>query len=173
MRSRGRLTAVFLGAVTALLLSAGAGAHGLGGPWVQVPGATIFPGEPYELWGADFGPHATVDIALSTGDRTYPAGEVTAGADGHFTTSIAAPEALPAGFVELTATTEAGLSSSVWVQVGRGSAAASPAAWWMDPSVLVLGVLVIGGLIAIGLMLIRRRTAQPATAPRRLSARRG
>ena len=173
MTSRGRLTAVFLGAVTALLLSAGAQAHGLGGPWVQVPGATILPGEEFELWGADFGPHATVDIALSTGDRTYPAGQVVAGADGHFTTMISAPDTLPSGFVELNATTESGLWSSVWVQVGRGSAAASPVAWWMDPSVLVLGVLVIGGLMAIGLMLIRRRTAQPATAPRRLSTPRG
>ena len=162
-----------IGAVTALLLSAGAQAHGVGGAWVQVPGATIFAGEPFELWGADFGHNATVDIALSTGDQIYPVGQVVAGEDGHFTTSIAAPDALPAGFVELTATTEAGVSSSVWVQVGRGSAAAPPAAWWMDPSVLVLGALVIGGLVAIGVMLFRRRTTRPPTATRRLSSRRG
>lgn len=144
-----------------------ASAHGLGDAWVQVPGGTIRPGEEFEVWGADFGPFATVELFFSTGEQV---GQIEAGADGHFTTVVRAPDELQTGFAELNATTNDGLWSSVWVEVSNSGTAAQQADLWTDPSVIVLGLFVIGAAALVGYVLLRgRRVTAPAPAP---SARR-
>ena len=172
MKLRAHLAAMLIGALLALpFATQEAAAHGLGDAWVQVPGGTIRPGEEFEVWGADFGPFATVDLFFSTGERM---GQVAAGADGHFTTTIRAPDDLQTGFAELNATSEAGMWSSVWVEVGGSASVTQSATWWTDPSVIVLGVLVIGAFLGVGLLLIRRKppVRSPAPVPVRANRRR-
>lgn len=155
MKYRGHLIATLLiGALLVIPLTAGVEAHGLGAPWVQVPGGLVRPGEDFEVWGADFSPYATVELFFSTGERM---GEVPAGADGHFTATLRAPVELTDGFAELNATTNDGMWSSVWVQVSASGVAAQQAAWWTDPSVLVLGLFVVGAAAMVGYVLLRGR----------------
>jgi hypothetical protein len=146
--------------------TAGASAHGEGEPWLFVAADRVYQGESFTVIGADMGPGVRVEFDLASGNSPVPLGEVTAAEDGHFETTLILPPTLPDGYVELRAVDAAGLEASTWLLVGDTvdpavtvPPVAGSSSWWTDPSVLVLGVLILGGLGAVGYVLLKSRRA--------------
>lgn len=150
----------------------GAAAHSGGEAWIHVPAQSIEPGQPFELWGADLGPSASVAVEIVAGDEQIQVGRVTTGVDGHFTQTLALPAGVPEGYAQLHADSNAGVEAFMWVLVGQNTTGAvNPAAaagnqWWSDPSVIVLGLMLGGALLAVLFLAVRsRRSATPTPAP--------
>lgn len=140
-----------------------------------MPAQSIEPGQPFELWGADLGPSASVAVEIVAGDEQIQVGRVTAGVDGHFTQTMALPAGVPEGYAQLHADSDAGVEAFMWVLVGQNTTGAvNPAAaagnqWWSDPSVIVLG-LMLGGA-PVGRPVPRRPGAPVSHANARAGAR--
>jgi hypothetical protein len=160
-------------------------AHGGGEPWIHVPTQSIEPGQPFELWGSDLGPGASVSIAVTADDRSIAVGTVTADAEGHFTQTLTLPAGVPEGYRQLRADSDAGVDAFMWVLVGQDTtgavnpAAAGGSEWWSDPSVLVLGAMLAAAMVAVIVLALRSRrpaavratAAQPRPLPRKGSRR--
>jgi hypothetical protein len=173
---RAIVLAVISAAVAWLAAALIVSAHGAGEPWIIVPVDHVEQGATFTIMGADMSPGAEVTLELLSGDDVTTLGTVPAAADGHFMTDFVVPAEMPDGYVELRATDPGGSEAMTWLLVGDGTtaevAAGAPtttAAPWTDPSVILLGALLVGGAGALAYMLLRRR--QPAAA--RITARRG
>jgi hypothetical protein len=160
--------------VATLLVPAAAIAHDGGEADIEVPVGHVMPGQPFRLVAADFDPHSSVEISVLDGDHVERQVTVVAGDDGHFEIDLALPADHPHGAYELVAFSEYGLRATTWVLVGSpgeapgqvgapGGDSGGPA---LDPSLLVLGLL-IGGAGAGLLLLLLRPT------PRRSQPRQG
>jgi len=162
----------------------GAAAHGGAAPYVLVPADFILPGQPFEVVVADIGQDAPVDFEIAKDERTDPLGTSRAAPDGHLMTDLLLPGDFPVGYAQLFANVEDVIAASTWVLVGERTSdtppppsTASAAAWWTDPSVLVLGALVIGALGVLGYLVFKPKTPkpspQPVNATRRRARKRG
>lgn len=167
-----RLTSLATGSLLALLLAAPVAAHFGGEAFILVPGDHVNPGQTFEVIVADLTPGARVDlIVLENGDQPVPVGSAVSDTQGHFSTTGTLPADFPNGYVEIVATAEDGTSVSTWMLVGPRTsetgappvAAATDAG--LDPSLIMLGVLVGGAVGAVGYVILRRRWSVPAQAP--------
>jgi hypothetical protein len=135
-------------------------AHFGGGAFIVVTADHVDPGSSFEVIGADLAPESTVEFRIVRDDFVVVLGTFVSGADGHFTTQLQLPADYPTGYAQLFATAADGTEASTWVLVGARteSTPAPPGTteWWLDPSVLILGVFIIGGLVAIVYVLLRR-----------------
>ncbi len=120
---------------------------------------------------ADIGQDAPVDFEIVKDERTDPLGSTRAASDGHLMMDLLLPADFPLGYAQLFATVPDVTSASTWVLVGERTSetpppptTASPAAWWTDPSVLVLGALVIGAVGVIGYLVFKPRRPAPQAA---------
>jgi hypothetical protein len=150
-------------------------AHGGGEPWIHVPAQSIEPGQPFELWGADLGPDASVAVEIVVDQQSIQLGSVTADAEGHFTQTLTLPAGVPEGYRQLHADSSAGVDAFMWVLVGQNtSGAVNPSAasgneWWSDPSVLVLGAMLAAAMVAVLFLAFRSR--RPASAKAAVESR--
>jgi hypothetical protein len=183
MRLAKRLpTAAFLGLAWAALAvlaafslaTAGPAAAHLGATaFILVPADHVLPGDRFDVVGSDMGASSAVAFQIVNENTQVTASleSVTAGADGHFQVTLTLPTDFPDGYAVLTATATDGTRTSTWVLVGVRTASTPPSPatrqWWTDPSVIVLGVLVVGGLALVTFALLRRRP------PQRLAVRAG
>jgi hypothetical protein len=156
--------------------------HGNGLPWIWLESEQVMPGDPFNVLVIDFQPYGRVDLELVADDRRAPLGEIPLEGDGHGEVQIVMPEDFPIGYAELTATDAVGNDAVTLLYVGEAPAGIGPPApperptfssgpgaaaageWWMDSSVLVLGVVVFGAMAAVVLMLVRR-PRQPPVKP--------
>lgn len=146
-----------------------AAAHFGGSAALIVPATHVNPGETFELVAVDLTPNATVTLTMTRDDRQAFLGEAVADAEGHFTTALPLPADFPSGYAQLVAVARDETQASTWVLVGAPTAS-TPAppgqpAWWADPSVVVLGVLVVGVVGMVGFALLRRSQPQRRPAP--------
>lgn len=158
--------------VLAWLGTGSALAHEFGEPLLYVPADNVVSGEPFDLWGVDLDPSATVLVEVVLGGQVLPVATVLTDADGHFTQSVTLPAGLPDGYTELIARADGGTSTSTYVFVGEGppeGVAPLPLTplggqqWWSDPSVLILAAFLGGAAIALLWLAVRSR--RPAAAP--------
>lgn len=144
-------------------------AHGAGSAFIIVPADHINPGSPFDVIGADLGPNAAVSFEIVNGDRVATLGDVSSDSEGHFQANLQLPADYPQGYAELFATSSNGTEVATWVLVGpRTEATGAPprqSPWWMDPSVIVLGIFLVGAILVIGYVLLRPDSARPAPAP--------
>ena len=172
--------------VCAILL-AGAGiasAHDGAAPFVLVQSEFVLPGQPFQVIVTDVGEDAPVDFAIAKDQRTASLGSTRAAQDGHLMVDLELPDDFPLGYAQLSATVPDVLSTSTWVLVGEPNAETPPppnqvaaAAWWSDPSVILLGVLLVGVIGAIGYLVFKPRQVKPQAAvpsagPRRSAGKR-
>ena len=141
-------------------------AHAGGLPFIVVPQDHVIAGAAFPVIGADLGPGAKVDLAMTLSEQTADLGTVTAGADGHFETSANLPVGFPNGYASLTASADDGLSAQAYVLVGARTegtpAPPKPEAppFWADPSVIVFAILVTGALAGLVVLWTRPRAAK-------------
>jgi len=141
--------------------------HGGGAPSLVVPVDYIGPGLPFPIIAADLGADAVVDLRMVRSDRTADLGTVTAGPDGHFEAYMTLPEDYPTGAAQLVAVGDDGSQASLDLVIGQKRVIQnnSPAAWWQDPSVLLLAGIVGAAIVLGSWALLRgRAAAAPALA---------
>jgi hypothetical protein len=157
---------------TLLLLHVGVAAgHGTGLPWIWVEDEHVSPGQRFTAVVVDFEPNGTVALELVADGGRAALGAIPSEGDGHGEAELQVPTDFPHGYAELVGTDEAGGQAVTLVYVGEAVAGAGPsapgspatpqkpeppAAWWADPSVLVLALLVIGAATAALLTAIHR-----------------
>jgi hypothetical protein len=128
-------------------------AHAGGEPLLIVPDGTLEPSASFELIAADLGPDTQVEITISIGATDIPLATITAGSDGHFTTTLQLPADFPAGYAQIVASGADGSTASVWVCVGADTCTGAPPPksssappLWLDPAVILLSaVLAVSG----------------------------
>ncbi|HYI21198.1 MAG TPA: hypothetical protein VEX62_01050 [Candidatus Limnocylindrales bacterium] len=171
-------------AVTLVLLCASAGTaagHFGAQSFVFVTDDAIDPGEQFTLIGSDLAPDSEVEVNLRIDEYAATLGTLRSGSDGHFETLLTMPAEAPSGFIELIASSPDGTSASAWIHVGPRTGQEAPpptqsqSAFPIDPSLIVLGVLLAGSVGAVAYMLLRRRPAAGPTtvATRRVPSKRG
>ncbi len=171
-----RVGRIFAASLLLLAISAGAAAAHFGAQsFVFVTDDAIDPGEQFTLVGSDLAPDSMVEVNVRLEEYAATLGTLRSGSDGHFETLLTMPAEAPRGYVELIASSPDGTSASAWIHVGQRTGqegtppAATQAGFPIDPSLIVLGVLLAGSVGAIGYMLLRRR---PAASPTTVAARR-
>jgi hypothetical protein len=168
MRSRSFLTAALIGVGLSALASAVAGAHGVDEPTLVVPLDFVMPGEMVPVIGADLGSDADLTITLVQGVRTAELGTITAGPDGHFSTSMQVPADYPNGYSQLIADGNDGSQASTWILVGPRTTTtpARPGAteWWQDPALWLISGLLAGGGIALAVTAFKSRQPEKVAA---------
>jgi hypothetical protein len=139
-----------------------AAAHQGAEPLLEVPLDHVLAGQPFPVFAADMGPSVSVSFSLIHDQRVARLGTVTAGADGHFETTLVLPTDFPDGYAQLVASGSDGLDAATWILVGDGvaEAAAPPGAtsgsdWWRDPSVLVLALILGASGLALAVAVVR------------------
>ena len=171
--------------VTAIVATAGsASAHSGAAPYVIVQADFVLPGQPFQVVVTDIGEDAPVDFAIAKDQRSASLGSTRAAQDGHLMIDLRVPADFPLGYAQLSATVSDVISTSTWVLVGERTSATAPAPsppsaapWWADPSVIVLGVLLVGVIGAIGYLLLQPKRTKPqpvpaTSGPRRSSGKR-
>jgi hypothetical protein len=161
------------------VLAPTAGAHFGASAYLFVVEDSVMPGATFTLVASDVSPAASVSFELLRGEYAADLGTITAGPDGHFQTSLTMPEDAPNGYVELIGRSPDGTSASTFVLVGprtpeTGSPPAVARPGGIDPSLIVLGILLIGSIGAVVYVLFKRRQPAPeqvAVAPRRLPSK--
>jgi hypothetical protein len=147
-------------------------AHGNGLPWVWLDSEQVMPGGRFDVLVIDFQPFAQVELELVADEQRVTLGTIPCEGDGHGEAQLVVPADFPIGYAELTATDGAGNEAVTLLYVGEApdgmgppapperptfpADGARPAEWWTDPSVIVLGLIVIGALAAFVVMLVRR-----------------
>ena len=132
--------------------------------FVFVTDDEIDPGEQFTLIGSDLAPDSMVEVNLRIDEYSATLGTLRSGSDGHFETMLTMPAEAPSGYIELVASSPDGTSASAWIHVGprTGQEAPPPSrsqtGFPIDPSLIVLGVLLVGSVGAVGYLLLRRRT---------------
>jgi hypothetical protein len=163
------LPVVIAAPLLVLLWAAPAAAHFGGQALVFVPEREILPGGRFTVVAADLAPNTSVALELRNEEYSTSLGGAPAGHDGHFQTTLTMPSDVPLGFIELIATSPDGTRASTWIRVGAVADAGSTGS--LDPSMVMLGALVLGSAGAVGYVLLRGRAAaqQPVAAdgPRR------
>ncbi|CAN5782396.1 hypothetical protein BH24CHL5_BH24CHL5_05150 [soil metagenome] len=143
-------------------------AHGGADPWIHLPAQNINAGQEFELWGADLAPNAGINVELVREELAVQVGRVVTHDDGHFVGTLNLPSDVPDGYAELVATADDGETARMWVLVGTATGSGLPTAGGgntlADPSVLVLGGLLLAGVVGLGYVVIRRATAGPTPA---------
>jgi hypothetical protein len=147
-------------------------AHEFGRVTVIVPVDAIFPGQSFPVIGAEFGSDLTVRFELQSSQQSVALGTVVAGPDGHFSTNFEVPVDFPYGYAEVVGIDDAGTRAAVEVHVGAIDPAevrpSKASDWWQDPSVLVLGgVLVVLAVAVVWVLLRPQLTAPVVVAPKR------
>ena len=152
-------------AATLILLCASASTtagHVGGQPFIFVTDDAIDPGEQFMLIGADLAPYSQVEVNVRIDEYSATLGTLRAGSDGHFETPLTMPAEAPIGYIELIALSPDGTSASAWIHVGprTGEEAPPPIASQtglpVDPSLIVLGLLLVGSVGAVAYLLLRR-----------------
>jgi hypothetical protein len=128
-------------------------------PFILVPADHVNPGQPFEVFASDLGANADVMLSMRRDETLTPLATVDADPQGHFTTTVSLPADYPEGYAELIAAGDDGSRVSTWVLVGPRAqstpALPASAAWWSDPSVLVLVAFLVGALAVVGYLLLR------------------
>jgi len=152
-------------------------AHGGGGASLIVPIDHINPGEGFPVIAADFGPQSAVTFSIVATERSAALGSATAGPDGHFDAHFDLPADFPLGYADLVARADDGSQTDVYVLVGPATNATPPrprrVSWWQDPSVLLLGLVVLVGSVVTAAALVQARRRERATAQQRSVSRSG
>ncbi len=168
--------------VVLLCVSAGTTAGHFGAQsFVFVTDDAIDPGEQFTLIGSDLAPDSMVEINIRIDQYSATLGTLRAGSDGHFETLLTMPAEAPGGYIELVASSPDGTSASAWIHVGPRTGQegpppnASQTGFPIDPSLIVLGVLVAGAVMALAYAILRRRPEPtPSLVPsRRVPSKRG
>ncbi len=160
-----RLLAVASLGVMLLIAPGPALAHFGSEAFILVPGEQVSPGEPFEVVVADLSPGAAVTLVAVRNGQTVEVGRTVSDREGHFTTSATLPADYPHGYAELVATAQDGTQVATWVHVGprtggTGAPPSSPSGGGgIDPSLVVLGLMVAGAIAAAGYLVLRRRPA--------------
>jgi hypothetical protein len=172
------ITALLGAIAVSLWLASPASAHFGGEAFILVPVDHVNPGEPFEIIVADLTPGASTVIEARRDGQSVEAGRTVSDTEGHFSTTGSLPTDYPHGYTELVATAEDGTTVSTWILVGPRSATTGPppvsnaARAGIDPSLLVLGILLGGSVGAVGYLLLRRtRPAKAAVPTHRVVAR--
>ena len=138
--------------------------------WLHVPADHVPAGGSFEIWGNDLPPESDVTLRLAAGPQTLDLGVARSDAEGHFVKTVQMPSTIPAGYVELVVSTSEGASASTWVLVGSRSAQSGPmpdTGAEIDPSLIVLGVLLGGAVGGVGYLLLRpKRHSTTIGSPR-------
>ena len=178
---------IWAAAILVLALSAGtsgAAAHEGAAAYMVVASDFVLPGQPFQVVVADIGEDAPVHFSIVKDARVEALGSSRAAPDGHLMADLMLPSDFPLGYAQLTATVMDVTSTSTWVLVGERNSgtpappsAANAVAWWSDPSVIVLGVLLVGVIGAIGYLLFKPKRVKPQpvvkpSGPRRSSGKR-
>lgn len=135
-------------------------AHEGAAAWVHVPADHVVAGDTFEIWASDLTPNTDVALRLVAPPQTVDLGVARSDADGHFVKTVQMPSAIPTGYVELVVSTSEGASASTWVLVGSrsGQSGRMPdTGAGIDPSLIVLGVLLGGAVGGVGYLLLRPR----------------
>jgi len=146
-----------------LMSATSAVAHFGADSFIFVPDEDILPGGQFTVIGSDLAPDSQVSFELRNDSYATGLGRATAGPDGHFETALTMPADARLGYIELIASSPDGTSASTWILVGPRtpetgpSPAAAGSAGPLDPSLLVLGVLLGGTIAAVGYAFLRRR----------------
>ena len=145
-------------------------AHVGGESFIHVPLGHVMPGETFPIIAADLGSGAAISLRLIQGDHEADFGVEVAAPDGHFQTTRQMPADFPHGYAQLIANSDDGSEVSTWILVGpRENAPPLPAGstgeWWLDPSVLILAVILATGTVALAMVAIRSARRPPAPAP--------
>lgn len=147
-----------------------AAAHGDGAPSLVVPVDHVDPGASFPVIAADFGSDSVVRFRVELPGRSAALESVTAGPDGHFSASLDMPADYPLGWAELIGSGDDGSQASTQLLVGPATEATPPrprpAAWWQDPSALLLFGLLGGGAVLLIWVVVRSRR-DPRQARRR------
>ncbi len=167
MRLPGHLTVALL---AWLVLPLAAAAHGGEGPYLEVQPTQLRQAQPFALFGDDLDPHDEAELVMASFREVHRLGTVTTDAEGHLSASLSVPPGVRDGYAEIRATTTRGSSASIWVLVGDGPDLSSglpvgdagQPPLWADPSVVVLGALVVGAGLGLGHMLVRRTRQNPS-----------
>lgn len=137
-------------------------AHEGGEPLVLVPVDHVMPGETFPLTGADVGEKAVVTFELRQEELVVPLGRITAGADGHFTSTLDLPPTFPNGYAELVGSSTDGSETSTWILVGERTEATPPppdeSGWGRERTLVVLALVL--GLVAAALGLVAMRSGR-------------
>lgn len=157
-----RLFLLLLVLLAALLGSSQAWAHPGGEPLVLVPVDHVLPGETFPLTGADVGENAVVNFELRQEELAVPLGRITAGPDGHFTSTLDLPQTFPDGYAELVGSSTDGSETSTWILVGERTEATPPppdgSGWGRERTLIVLAFVL--GLVAAALGLVTMRSGR-------------
>jgi hypothetical protein len=131
-------------------------------------------GDPFNLVVADVSPNASVSFELRRDSYSAALGSAVAGPDGHFETTLTMPTDAPTGFAELIASSPDGTRVATFLMVGPRPADDGPPppgssiASGLDPSVIVLAILLGGAVGAVGYLLLRpKRVSAPEPATSR------
>jgi hypothetical protein len=160
------------------LLAVTSSAHFGGEAFILVTGDHVDPGLPFEVIVADLAPGSTVELSAVRNGLPVSVGSAQSDTEGHFTTSGTLPADFPHGYFELVATAGDGTRVSTWVLAGprtsdTATAPVPPAAGGeLDPSLVVLILLLGGSIGAAGYLMLRRvsAAAHPAAARRPMSS---
>jgi hypothetical protein len=170
------LRSLALASLVLHLLGGTSSAHFGGEAFILVPLDHVLPGQTFEIIVADLTPGSTIQLTAVQNGVSVPVGTAQSDAEGHFTTSATLPADYPHGYFELVATAGDGTQASTWVLAGprtseTGNAPApTTSGGTIDPSLVVLLVLVGGSVAAAGYVALRRARARVVTPP--IAARR-
>ena len=159
----GNMRRLILIIATATLCAVNAGvvrAHLGGEAFILVPLDHVLQEVPFEVIAADVSPDSLISFRIEQDSLVIPLQSATAGPDGHFQTLLTLPASFPDGYSQLIASAEDGTTASTWILVGARTASTPPppsaTSWLADPSVIVLGSLVLGAVLVVAYVLLRR-----------------
>src|SRR5919108_2561576 len=93
------LLPVTVGMLLVSLTTPVASAHFGGGAYIIVPLDHVTPGQTFDVIGADLTPQARLSFRVVRDGEDFPlVSNVTTGADGHFSATVAVPSTYPNGY---------------------------------------------------------------------------
>jgi hypothetical protein len=164
------------GGLLVLVLAAPTALAHEGSAFIHVPSDHVMPGEHFPLLGDDLDPDLSLELTLVHGETLVPLGRVATGPDGHFNTRLLLPDHVAHGYARLVASNPQAGDVDTWILVGPRNEGPGPSGTpvnqpdpLIDPSVLVLLVVVFLAIAAVGLALLRRGRGTTPGARRRRS----